>query len=132
MGVKRSIAVIAVIVSVVSCLALAGCQGQQAGSGAAASGNLVGTWTVSMGSQPSSGGPTWQFTKDGKMIQGKGASVQNTTATYTLSGNTLTLITTDKGKSVPTTMTIQWVTPDQFKGVLSGMGTTPLVLTRQK
>ena len=117
------VAHIALIVGLVCLLGLTACKSQ--------SSSLVGIWSVSMGSQASSGGSTWQFTKEGKMIQG-GGGVQKTTADYSLSGNTLTLVTTVSGKSVPTTMTVQWVSNDQFKGAISGMGSTPLTFTRQR
>ena len=115
---------IAVIVALVLSLALTACQSQSGPS-------LIGTWSISMGGQPSSGGATWQFTQDGKMIQ-KGAGVQQATASYTLSGNTLTLMSSAKGASAPSTMTIQWISNDQFKAGIAGMGSNPLTFTRQK
>ena len=114
-------ALIVVLVALVCLLGLAACKSQ--------SNPIVGKWAVSMGGQqPGSGGPTWQFTQDGKLIQ-SGGGMQNTTGTYTLSGNTLTLTTTVNGSPSASPLTLQWVSNDQFKIM---MGSTPLTLTRQQ
>lgn len=113
-------ALIVVLVALVCLLGLAACKSQ--------SNPLVGKWAVSMGGQqPSGGGPTWQFTQDGKLIQ-SGGGMQDTTGTYSLSGNTLTLTTTVNGNSSATPLTLQWVSNNQFTIT---MGSTPLTLTRQ-
>jgi len=114
---------IGLFVALVCLLGLTACKSQ--------SSSLVGTWSVSMGNQASAGGPSWQFSKDGKMTQ-TGGSTQEVTGSYSLSGNTLKLTTTVNGNTVPTTMTIQWVSNNEFKGVISGMGSTPLTFTRQQ
>ena len=117
-------ALIALIVGLVCLLGLTACQSK--------SNALLGTWSISTSSQPTSAGPTWQFTEDGKLIQSAGGSAQNTAATYSLSGSTLTLTTTMNGASTNSTMSVEWVSSDQFRGVISGMGGTPLTFTRKK
>ncbi|MDR3686657.1 MAG: hypothetical protein P4L93_06860 [Coriobacteriia bacterium] len=118
------IASIALIFALVCLLGLTACQSQ--------SSPLIGTWSISTTGQPTSAGPTWQFTQDGKLIQSAGGSAQNTTAKYSLSGNTLTLTTTLNGASTNSTMSVEWVSNDQFKGLITGMGSTPLTFTRKK
>ena len=66
------------------------------------------------------------------MIQRAGGSAQSTTATYSLSGDLLTLTTTANGTSADSTMAVQWVSNDEFTGAISGMGDSPLTFTRQK
>lgn len=115
------IVLIAVLVALVCVLGLTACKSQPKG--------LVGTWSVSMGSAGSGSGLTWQFSPDGKFTQGGGT--QSVPGTYSLSGDTLTLITTVNGNTATSPMTIKWVTNDQFTAVIGGMGGT-LTVTRQK
>jgi uncharacterized protein (TIGR03066 family) len=123
---KRSnvMASIAILIGLVLVLGLAGCKTETS--------PLVGTWKVSMGKKATPTGPTWQFTKDGKMIQSAGGTAVNAEATYSLSGDVLTLTTTADGQTQDSTMTVKWTSEDQFTGVIGGMANAPLTFTRQK
>lgn len=116
---KSAFASLAVL-ALVCALSVAGCQSQ--------SNRLVGTWAPSSGS-----GLTWQFTQDGKLVEAAPSTAgtfQNVKGTYSLSGNTLTLtVPTKGGGSVPTTLTIEWVSDNEFR---ISMGSMPLTFTRQK
>ena len=103
-------------------------QGGAASQGAVKSGNMVGTWSVSMGS---AAGPTWQFLDGGKLtetLQKMGGGTQSLQGTYVLNGNSMTVTT--EGKAGTTIAgTITWVSADSFQYALGG-GT--LTFTRKK
>ena len=102
--------------------------GGTASQGAPKSGNMIGTWSVSMGS---AAGPTWQFLDGGKLTETlplmKGGT-QNLQGTYALSGNSMTVTTQGNGGTT-ITGTVTWVSPDEFQ---YGLGGGTLTFVRKK
>jgi uncharacterized protein (TIGR03066 family) len=124
---KNLIVPVFLVLALVLSLSVVGCASHNTGSSSDNS-RLVGTWAPSSG-----GGLTWQFTNDGKLIQARPSSVgtstaswQNVTGTYSVSGDvmTLTLPISGGSGSASTTMTLGWVSNDEFNVTMGGMKLT--------
>lgn len=127
---KKLTTSIAVLFIALICVSwMAGCASQSTpATPQVASGNIVGTWSVAMGS---ASGPTWQFLDGGKLTETlakMSGGTQSLQGTYVLNGNSMTVTTVGKGGAT-IVGTVTWVSADSFQYAVGG-GT--LTFTRKK
>ena len=125
-----SVLIAALAVALICASGMVGCKSQSAPTSTSPSSKLVGLWELSMGS---ASGPTWEFFADGKVketLPKSSGGTQVVQGTYTVTpDNMVKVLTTGTKGGTEIDMSLQWVSPTEFK---ASMGGGTLTFTRKQ